>query len=102
MAYRLITCIVERGKADGVIDAAVKAGAQAATVFFARGRGVKERLRFLGRFLQSEKEVILIVVKNDFAGVVFDIVVAKAELKVPGRGFAYIQPVEQTAGFLDI
>jgi len=102
MDYRLITCIVERGKADGVIEAALKAGAQAATVFFARGRGVKEKLGFMGRLIQDEKEVILIVTKNDNTGEVFETVITKARLKEPGRGFAYIQPVEQAVGFLDI
>ena len=101
MDYREITCIVERGKADGVIDAAIKAGAQAATVYFARGRGVKERLGFIGKLIQPEKEVILIVTKQDETQKVFDSVVETARLKEPGRGFAYIQPVEQAVGFLE-
>jgi len=100
MDYNLITCIVERGKADSVIDAAIKAGAQAATVFFARGRGVKEKLGFMGRLIQNEKEVIFIVTKKDNTVEVFDIVITNARLKEPGRGFAYIQPVEQAVGFL--
>ena len=34
----IITCIVERGKAEEVIEAAKKAGAKAATIAFARGK----------------------------------------------------------------
>jgi hypothetical protein len=33
----LITCIVQRGVADNVVDAATEAGAQGATIFYARG-----------------------------------------------------------------
>ncbi|MBT3922205.1 MAG: P-II family nitrogen regulator, partial [Nitrospina sp.] len=37
----LITCIVQRGVADTIIQAAREAGAQGATVHFARGMGVR-------------------------------------------------------------
>ena len=43
----LITCIVQRGMADEIINAAQEAGAQGATVFYARGEGVRERLGIL-------------------------------------------------------
>ena len=43
----LITCIVQRGVADRIISAAHDAGAQGATVFYARGTGVRERLGLL-------------------------------------------------------
>jgi len=41
---KLITCIVQRGKADKAVDAALKAGAEGATMYYARGTGVKQRL----------------------------------------------------------
>ncbi len=45
---RLITCIVQRGLGDTIVHAARDAGAQGATVFFAKGSGVRERLGALG------------------------------------------------------
>lgn len=101
MNYRLITCIVERNKADHVVDEAIKSGAQAATVFNARGKGVKERLGFLGKFIQHEKEVILIVTKEAQTQTVFDAVIIAAKLNELGKGFAYVQPVEQAFGFIE-
>jgi nitrogen regulatory protein PII len=101
MGFHLITCILERGKANKVIDAALEAGAQAATVFFARGRGLRERLGFLGKLIQPEKEVILIVTREEETKAVFDRVTTEAKLREPGKGFAYIQPVEQAVGFLE-
>jgi nitrogen regulatory protein P-II 1 len=98
--YHLITCIIERGRANKIVDEAIKSGAQAATVFYAHGKGVKERLGLLGRFIQHEKEVILIVTKEDQTQVVFSTVVAAGRLNEPGKGFAFIQPVEQAVGFL--
>ena len=44
----LITCIVEKGQADGIVKAARQAGATGATVYYARGSGVRERLGLLG------------------------------------------------------
>ncbi len=101
MKLYLITCILERGKADNVIDAAIAAGAQAATYFFARGRGLRERIGFFGKFIQAEKEVILIVTTEVQQESVFNAVVSTAELNTPGKGFAYIQPVEHAVGFVD-
>lgn len=100
MDYHLVTCIVERGQAERVADEAIRAGAQGATIFPARGKGVRERLKFLGRLIDPEKEVILIVTRKEQTQSVFDTVVKVAQLHEPGKGFAYVQPVEQAVGFL--
>ena len=44
----LLTCIVQRGLGETIVKAARNAGAQGATVFYARGSGVRERLGVLG------------------------------------------------------
>ena len=100
MGYHLITCIIENGRADSIIDEALKKGAQAATVFQARGRGIKEKLGFFGRFIRPEKEVILIVASSDQLDEIMKTVAAKAELHDTGKGFAFIQSVESVFGFL--
>ena len=100
LQYHLITCIVERNRADIVVDAAIAAGAQAATMFYARGRGLREKLGILGKLIQAEKEVILIVTKEEDRKKIFDAVVSAADLDKPGKGFAYVQPVEDAVGFL--
>jgi len=60
-ATKMIMAIVQRGRADQAVKGALRSGAQAATVFFGRGMGVRERLGFLGLAIQPEKEVIVIV-----------------------------------------
>ena len=37
----LITCVVESGLADKIIDAATSVGAQGATINYARGTGIR-------------------------------------------------------------
>ena len=43
----LITCVVESGIADKIIDAATSVGAQGATINYARGTGVRDRMGLL-------------------------------------------------------
>lgn len=100
MDYQLITCIVERGRAEQVADAALGAGAQGVTIYAARGRGVRERLMFLGYLIDPEKEVVLTVSRKDQAHAIFDTVVKAARIDEPGKGFAFMQGVERVAGFL--
>jgi nitrogen regulatory protein P-II 1 len=51
----LITCIVQRGVADKIIQAAREVGAQGATVHYAKGMGIRERLGILGVAVDVEK-----------------------------------------------
>ena len=48
----LITCIVQRGKAENVIDAALKAGAPGATYYYGRGTGVRQKLGILSKLFK--------------------------------------------------
>ena len=44
----LITCILQNGLAEEVLEAAKNAGAQGATINYARGTGVRERMGLIG------------------------------------------------------
>jgi nitrogen regulatory protein PII len=91
---RLITCIVERGMADEVVRAALRAGAPAATIYFARGSGIRERLGLLLKIaISPEKEVIDVVAPGDRADAVFEAMVEAGRLELPGKGFIYTLPV---------
>jgi len=93
--YQLITCIVQRGKADDAVKAALQAGAPAATISFARGTGIRERLGLLKIAISPEKEVIEIVVPAEHADAVFDALVEAGKLRTPGMGFIYMTPVSR-------
>jgi nitrogen regulatory protein PII len=97
--YHLITCVVQRGKADSVWAAAQRAGAAGATVFFARGMGVRERLGLLGIAIAPEKEVLQLVTRAEETERIFAAIVEAAGLDTPGMGFAFTTPVYQAAGF---
>jgi nitrogen regulatory protein P-II 1 len=97
----LITCIVQRGAAEAAVQAARRAGAQGATIFYARGTGVRQKhLGVLGVTLSAEKEVIYIVAASDQADRIFDKIFTAAHLDTPGMGMIYMTPLEKMATYV--
>jgi nitrogen regulatory protein P-II 1 len=96
----LITCVVNAGRGDAVIEAARTMGAAGALVHHARGIGPRERLGLLGIAIEAEKDVVNILVASDSQDVVFEAVYRAAGLEVPGAGMAYITPVERMATYV--
>jgi len=97
----LITCIVQRGVADVVIKAAQRAGAQGATVFYARGSGIRQRrMGVLGVTVNAEKEVVYIVASTDQADRIFEKMYVAGNLDTPGMGMIYMTPVEKMATYV--
>ena len=96
----LITCIVQRGIAEDIVHAAQEAGAQGATIYYARGEGVRERLGLLGLAVEVEKEVINIIVANDQVDRVFERMYIVGKLDTPGMGFMYVTPLEKAGTYV--
>ena len=96
----LITCIVQRDVANTIIKAAREAGVQGATVHFARGTGIRERLGILGVAVEVEKEVINIVVSSEQVERVFEKMYLAGNLDTPGMGIMYITPLEKAATYI--
>lgn len=94
----LITCVVQRGKGESIANAAIEAGAGGATTHFARGTGMRERLGLLGLAIVPEKEVVLILCKEESRSAIFKAVEKAGKLDVPGMGIAYITPVIDIVG----
>ena len=96
----MITCVVQRGFADDIIKAAQEVGAQGATVYYARGGGVRERLGILGLAIEVEKEVINILVANDQIDRIFEKMYITGKLDTPGMGIMYVTPLEKAATYV--
>ena len=96
----MITCVVQRGKADEIVKAAQEVGAQGATIYYARGGGVRERLGLLGMAIEVEKEVINILVANDQIDRVFEKMYIAGNLDTPGMGIMYVTPLEKAATYI--
>jgi nitrogen regulatory protein P-II 1 len=96
----LITCIVQRGNADAIIKAAQEAGAQGATVNFAKGSGIRERMGILGVAVEVDKEVIQVIVSTEQQELIFEQMFLAGELDTPGMGIMYITPLDKAATYI--
>ena len=93
--HTLITCIVNKGTADEVMDAARKAGATGGTILSARGTGKEEDVKFFGVQLVPEKEMLLVLVGSGLTGKVLDAIRTVPCLSEPGSGIAFCVDVER-------
>lgn len=96
----LITCVVQKGMADGIVEAAQEVGAQGATIYYARGGGIRERLGVLGFAIEVEKEVITIIVSADQLDRVFERMYAAGRLATPGMGIIYATTLDKAATYV--
>jgi nitrogen regulatory protein PII len=97
----LLTCVVQTGHLDEVLQAARDAGASAGAIsHHARGIGVRERLGLLGVAVEAEKDVINILVATEQADLVFDTVFRAAGLDTPGRGFIFVMPLDKASTYI--
>ena len=98
----LITCIVQRGTADNIVKAAQDAGAHGATINYAQGVGVRERLGVMGLAIEVDKEVISIIVANDQADQVFEAMYLAGKLDTPGMGIMTLAALDKIATFIPL
>ena len=94
----LIVTIVRKGWGDTVLEATMNAGAHGGTVLFGRGIGRNEQQRVFGIQIEPEKEIVLTVVPSEQKDVILGEIVRAAGLNAPGKGLAFILPVEKLVG----
>ncbi len=63
--HNLIVAILNRGYADDVMDQAREAGASGGTVLRGHSAGLKQAEKFLGITIQPEREVIMILAREE-------------------------------------
>ena len=76
----------------------MNAGAHGGTVLFGRGIGRNELQRVFGIQIEPEKEIVLTVVPSEQKDVILGEIVRAAGLNAPGKGLAFILPVEKVGG----
>jgi nitrogen regulatory protein P-II 1 len=98
----MITCIVasSSGKANKMLLAARDAGARGAIGYHAHGYGARERLGALGVAVETEKDVISLLVSTEQRDVVFEAMFKAGGLDSPGAGMMYLTPVEKLATYV--
>ena len=97
---KLITCVLQDGLAEDVLEAAKNVGAQGATVSYARGTGVRDRMGLMGVFIDEQKEVIRVIVSEEQASRVFEAMHLAAGLDTPGKGIIYLSDLNSVATYI--
>ena len=96
----LITCILQKDLAEGVLEAAKNSGARGATISYAIGTGVRERMGLLGMAIDEQKEVIRIIVSKEQSELIFETMYLAGQLDKPGKGIMFMSKLDRVATFI--
>ena len=100
MHFKMIVVFVEDDKTDSVMKAARDAGATGATVInHARGEGLKKSRTFLGLTLETQRDVLLLIVEEHLSRHILEEIERAGEFEEkPGTGIAVQLDVEDAVG----
>ena len=96
----LITCVIQKDLAEPVLEAAKNAGAQGATISYAQGTGVRERMGLMGVTIDEQKEVIRIIVSKEQSDIIFETMCLAGQLDKPGKGIMFMSALERVATYI--
>ena len=98
----MITCIVASGtgQTEEMLLAARNAGAKGAISYHARGHGARERFGALGIAVETEKDVISLLVSTEQRDTVFEAMYNAGDIGSPGAGLMYVTPMEKVAAYV--
>ena len=96
--YKAIFTIVDRGKGENVMDAAKSAGAKGGTIINARGSGIHETEILFSMPIEPEKEVVMILAKNEIVDNISSAIREELKIDEPGMGIMFVLDVNKTYG----
>ena len=85
--HDLIWCVVQRGRASELAFSLLDMGLCVPTVSYGEGMGLRDRLGLLRITIPRDKEILMAIVPPADSDFVMDVMVRKARLREPGRGY---------------
>ncbi len=100
MRFKLIVVFVEDTKTEDVAKAAKEAGATGCTrIYSASGEGMDEKQTFLGLTLETQRDVLLLLVEEHRARTILERIGSVGEFdETSGTGIAFQIDVEDAIG----
>lgn len=100
MHFKLIIALTEDSITNKVVEAARDKGATGSTVISsARGEGLQVAKTFLGLSLETQRDVILLLVEEHMSRDILETIGQVGELEAhPGNGIAFSIDVEDAVG----
>lgn len=99
--YKKLTVIINRGKAEDVMDIARNSGVKGGTILHGRGSGSDETVRLFGMEIEPEKELILIITSSKIIDKVIADLHEELQLDVPGNGIIFVEDLVDVRGLFD-
>jgi nitrogen regulatory protein PII len=99
--YQAITVIVDKGKAEDVIDAATKAGSKGGTIINGRGSGIHETSKLFAMEIEPEKEIVIILSKKEDTDKIVSSIREEIKIDEPGNGIIYTQDINKAYGLYE-
>lgn len=96
--FSLVLAAVNPGYSEAVMEAAKGAGVQEGTVIRARRLGMEDAMQFWGITLQSEKDIVALLVPRDKKLALMRIIGEKCGVQSEARGLVISLPVDEVAG----
>lgn len=96
--YSLVLSVINQGYSDALIEAAHSVGIPGGTIINARHANIEQAVKFFGVSLQSEKEIVLIVVKNNEKKALMQAITKVCGISTPANGVVISLPVENCLG----
>ena len=90
-----IFCSVSHSLSDRIAKAAINAGAHGPVVYYAEGKGLRDRLGWLRITKDSEQEVLMVLADNSDVEGIFTAMAKAGEFHLPARGFMYSLPIDK-------
>lgn len=102
MRFKAIIALVEDGKTEEIIRAARDSGATGCTVVNnARGEGLEEKKTFLGLTLETQRDMVLLLVEEHRARRILETICEAGGFDTtPGTGIAFQIDVEDAVGVM--
>lgn len=99
--YKAIFVIVDNEKGEDVVESAVKAGSKGATIIHARGSGIHEQKTLFNFPIEPEKEIVLLIAKEDLVDKIIYQVREDLKIDEPGMGILFTLDVKETYGLIE-
>lgn len=101
MEYQAIFTIVDRGRAEEVIDSVCAVGAKGGTIINARGAGIHETQKVFNIPIEPEKEMVLIIAEIKDVDRIRSAIQEDMHIDEPGQGIIFIMDIAKVYGLFD-
>ena len=96
--YHLVITVAAEGKADKIMDIAKKSGANGGTLLKGRGMGGKSSLKFFNMTIEPEKDILLIVCKEDTRKKIMESILEKYGINTDSKAMCISLPIDCVLG----